>query len=294
MQELALPELDVLAPASPEETRAQVGRANLILGNPPLVRNYINDAKKVVWVQSTYAGIDALNADGLRKDYLLTNIRTVYGPPIAEYVFAYILAFKKEILENLAYQKERVWQQRVAGQIEGETLCVVGAGSIGKEVARIGKAFGMRTLGYRTKDEPVEFFDEIRTGDLKQCVAKGDYVVSILPNTGDTTNVFTADVFAAMKKTGMFINVGRGNAVNEHDVIGAVARKDIACAVLDVFKTEPLPADSPLWSSENILVTPHMSGYIVSDKEFEIFAENYRRFCAGEELMFTVDFSKGY
>ena len=294
LRALNLPDLEILAPRDADSMRQNIERANILLANPPLAKNYINDAKNVKWMQSTYAGVDAMNAKGLRKDYVLTNIREVYGPPLAEYTFAYILAFRKEISENRAYQKEHVWKQRLAGMISGQTLCVVGAGSIGKEIAKIGKAFGMRTIGYRSTNEPVEFFDEIYTGDLQKCVAFGDYVVSVLPNTKDTDDIFSAEVFASMKNTAVFINIGRGNAVNIPDLLAALKEKKIAKAVLDVFKEEPLPADNPLWSMENMHVTPHMAGYIFTEREFEIFSENFRRFCAGEELMYRVDFAKGY
>ena len=291
---LDLPDLEIIAPRDEQGIRENIGRANIMLATPPLARGYINDATNVKWMQSTYAGVDALNAEGLRKDYVLTNIRDVYGPPLAEYAFAYILAFRKELAENLAYQKKHEWKQRVAGVIAGQTLCIVGAGSIGKEIARLGKAFGMRTIGYRTKDEPAEFFDEIYSGDLKKCVAEGDYVVSVLPRTKNTDDVFTLETFTAMKSTALFMNIGRGNAVVEQDLVTALEKKLIARAVLDVFKGEPLPADSPLWEVENLAITPHMAGYIFTDREFEIFEENYRRFCVGEELLYRVDFAKGY
>lgn len=291
---LNLPDAEIVAPSTPEGIRAALDRANILIANPPLAKMYINDAKNIVWMQSTYAGVDAMNAENLRKNYVLTNIREVYGPPLAEYTFAYILAFRKEIAENRAHQKEHLWKQRLAGTISGQVLCIVGAGSIGKEIAKIGKAFGMRTIGYRATNEPVEFFDEIYTGDIKKCVAEGDYVVSVLPNTKHTNDIFNAHVFASMKGTAVFINVGRGNAVNIPDLLAALKEKNIAKAVLDVFKEEPLPADSPLWDTEGAYLTPHMAGYVFTEKEFQIFAENYRRFCAGEELMYRVDFEKGY
>jgi len=292
---LDLPGLEILAPATPEEIRQMAQRADIMVANPPLAKNYINEAKNVAWMQSTYAGVDAMNADSLRKDYILTNVRNVYGPALAEYTLTYILAYRKEVAENRAYQKEHVWKQRRTEMVSGQTLCVVGAGSIGKDIAKLAKAFGMRTVGYRTKKEPVEHFDEIYVGDeLTRCMAESDYVVSVLPNTKHTDDVFNADTFAAMKPTAVFINLGRGNAVVETDLIEAIRSKKLARAVLDVFREEPLPTDSPLWSVENIHITPHMAGYIFSEKEFEIFEENYRRFCAGEPLMYQVDFAKGY
>jgi phosphoglycerate dehydrogenase-like enzyme len=291
----ALPDLEVVVPASPQEIKEHIGRATIMLAEPPLAKQYINDAKNVVWMQSIYAGVDSMNAEGVRKDYVLTNVRDVYGEAMAEYTFAYILAFKKEIPENLEYQKEKVWKQRPLNLLQGETLCVLGAGSIGKHIARIGKAFGMRTLGYHTSKRPVEFFDEMFTGDeLKDFLSRGDYVVSVLPNTSETDDLINTDNIAAMKETALFMNIGRGNAVNEDDIVTSVKEKRIAKAVLDVFKKEPLPPESQLWSTDNIYLTPHMAGYIITDKIFEIFVENYHRFTAGEELKYRIDFTKGY
>lgn len=266
-----------------------------MLANPILAKQYINDAKNVVWVQSTFAGIDAMNAESLRKDYILTNVRDVYGPPLAEYAFSYILLFRKEVLEHIAYQKEKIWQQRSQPMLGGETLCILGAGSIGTEIARIGKAFGMRVLGYRTSKKPAKHFDEVYAGDeLKDFLAKGDYVIDVLPNTAATTDVINKETISAMKPTVLFMNIGRGNSVNENDLLEAMREKRIARAVLDVFKKEPLPSESPLWSAPNLYITPHLAGYVVTDEIFEIFRENYRRFRAGEELMYRVNFAKGY
>lgn len=295
LEALGLPELEILAPQTDADMRSALARATIMLANPPLAKEYINVAKGVVWVQSTYAGIDALNAEGLRKDYVLTNIREVYGPPLAEYVFAYILAFRRDLFENLAYQREAKWAQRVSTMLHGETLCIAGAGSIGTEIARVGKAFGMRVLGLRTKEAPAEHFDAIYTAErFSEFLAEGDYVVSVLPNTSRTTDMFDAKAFAAMKRSAVFINVGRGNAVVEDDLVAALERGVIAKAVLDVCKKEPLPPESLLWRTKNAFLTPHMSGYVFTDREFEIFKENYLRFCRGEELLYRVDLEKGY
>ncbi len=295
VRELELPDLDILVPRDEATIRDGLTRANILLANPIIAKKYINDARNVVWMQSTFAGIDALNDPTLRKDYVLTNARDVYGPAMAEYVFAYILLYRKEVLEHMRDQKEKAWKPHSQNTLQSQTLCILGAGSIGREIARMGKAFGMRVLGYRTSKKPAEHFDEIYSGDgLKTFLAEGDYIVDVLPNTAGTTNLIESKTIAAMKQTAVFINVGRGNSVNEDDIFDAVKKGRIAKAVLDVFKKEPLPAESPLWVTENVFITPHISGSIVSDEIFSIFAENYRRFRAGRELKYQVDFQKGY
>ncbi len=295
LAELNLPDLEVIIPKNPDEAQKEVAKANILLGNPPMVSKHINAAKSVVWVQSTFAGIDALNEPMLRKDYALTNVRDAYGEAMAEYVFSYILLIEKEMLANVEYQKQKIWQQRDVRVLRGKTICIIGAGSIGKCIAKIAKAFNMNTLGYRAENVPVEYFDEIFTGDdLKDCLPRADYIVSVLPRTKDTTDIINAKRISFMKQSAVFMNIGRGNAVNEPDLIQALKERRIAKAVLDVFKEEPLPKESPFWSMDNVYVTPHLSGYVLSEKIFEIFAENYKRFLRGDELMYRVDFTKGY
>lgn len=295
LAELNLPDLEVLIPQDPHNAKEEVGRANIIIGQPPLAKQYINEAKNILWMQSSFAGIDALVEDGLRQDYILTNVKGVYGELMAEYTLAYIFTFEKEILNNIAYQREKQWKEREAHHIQGKTITILGTGSIGKEIAKKAQAVGLKTLGYQMTQDPAEFFDEVFSGNkLEECLKRADYVVSVLPKTKDTTNILNYKTLSTMKPSAILINIGRGNVVDESDLIKAIQEKKISKAVLDVFNEEPLPQGSPLWSTENIYITPHMSAYVVSDKVFEIFAENYKRFTEGKELLYKVDFSKGY
>ncbi len=295
LESLRLPKLKVIVPKDPYAAEKDVMRANILFANPLIANKYINKAKDVVWVQSTFAGIDAMNDPSLRKDYILTNARDIYGEAIAEYVFSYILLFEKEIIENLAYQKKSTWRQRDARVLRDKTICILGVGSIGKSIAKIAKAFNMHTLGYRTKNEPVNFFDEIFTREnLKKCLPQANYVISALPSTKDTRGIINKATINLMKKNAVFMNVGRSNAVNEKDLIRALQQKKIAKVVLDVFNEEPLPKASPLWAMSNVYITPHMASYVITDKMFTIFAENYKRFLRGKELLYEIDFKKGY
>lgn len=296
LSDLKFPELEIIVPKNPEEAHAEVAKATILFANPTIAKKYINETKKVLWVQSTFAGIDSLNEPNLRKDYILTNVRDVYGEAMAEYVFSYILFFEREIQENLDQQKRAIWRQRDIKVLKNKTICILGTGSIGKDIAKLAKAFNMRTLGYhQNEDKKPEHFDEIFTkSNFENCLSRADYVISVLPKTKDTDNIINTETLSYMKSTAIFMNIGRGNAVNEEDLIKAIREKRIAKAVLDVFKQEPLPKESPLWSIENIYITPHLSGYMTSDKMVDIFTENYKRFISGKELLYKIDFTKGY
>lgn len=295
LQEMDLPGLEVLAPETEKEIMAGLPGVNILLANPPIAFKYINHAKNVVWMQSVFAGVDAMMQPSLSKDYILTNVKDTYGDAMAEFVFGYILMFEKEILENLGFQREKVWNQRPFGTLKEKTIGIMGAGSIGKEIAKISNAFGAKTIGFKNCREEVEFFDEVYgKEDIKHFLAESDYVVMVLPKTVETDDIMNEKTLEMMKKSAVLINVGRGNAVNENDLVNALKSGVISKAVLDVFKEEPLSRESELWSLPNVFITPHVSGYTLSERIFEIFEENYRRFIEGEELIYKVDLGRGY
>ena len=226
---------------------------------------------------------------------MLTNARGILGPKLAEYTFAHILSYKKHVLELHEEMQQKVWDSRSTSSLVGETITILGTGSIGSHIAMVAKAFGMRTVGFRKKKEPVDYFDEIfGTDGLPDALAKGDYVVSVLPATSETDDIIRAETIANMKDGVVVINIGRGNAVHTGDLLNAVRSGKIKRAILDVFKQEPLPQESALWSEENIVVTPHMAGYADAESVVALFADNYHRFRAGEEMKYRVDFAKGY
>jgi len=266
-----------------------------LFGNPPIIRKYINQANNVKWVQSSFAGVDALIADDLKSDYTLTGVKDVYGPPIAEYVFAYILGLKRQVFNNKQWQADSHWNQFSYDVIEEKSIGIVGTGSIGKHIAKVAKTFGMQTKGLRTSNEPLEFFDAMHTKEDQADFFKDlDYVVCVLPNTKNTKDFFNAETFALMEEKSIFINVGRGANVDENALLKALQTKQIGGAILDVFKTEPLPKESKLWHAENIILTPHVSGYVTGENLFAIFEENYKRYLKNEPLQYAVDFTKGY
>ncbi len=295
LQSKNLPELDISYPKNDMEIEVVITSADILLAEPPLAAKWINHAKKLRWMQSTFTGVDAMMASGLRQNYLLTNLRETYGTAIAEYTMGYILYLEKEIALNQHYQQQKRWEQRPTNVLTGKIIGILGTGSLGSEIARISKAFGLQTIGYRSSNQPQENFDRIVSGeDLQELLRASDYIIATLPATQATTHLLDTVAFEQMKETAIFISVGRGNIVDEKVLVGAMKHHRIAAAVLDVFAEEPLAPKSPLWDMQNVYITPHNSGYILSDRIFDVFEENYHRFRNGEELLYTVDFTKGY
>ena len=275
--------------------RSFAGDCNLVLGVPALVAELLDDLPRLVWVQSTYAGVDALCRDGLRRDYKLTGIREVFGTLMREYVLGWILALERDLFAVREDQRQGHWQPRPYRGLEGLTLGVCGLGSIGQSVARAGTAFGMRVVGYRRSAAPCDAVDQVYNGDtFTAFVAEADYLVNVLPATPATDGLFDAAVLAAMKPGAVLVNVGRGRTVVEADLVAALRGGRLRAAVLDVFATEPLPLESPLWALPNAYLTPHNAAISFPQDIFARFAANFRRYRAGEALQDVVDFARGY
>ncbi|MBC8463801.1 MAG: D-2-hydroxyacid dehydrogenase [Deltaproteobacteria bacterium] len=280
---------------SPKEALDLVGDCNIILGQPDLVSEVLPEARSLQWVQSTYAGIEALCRPGLKTDYILTGVKDIFGPLMSEYVFAYILSLERHLFEVRENQTDSNWLTIPYRSLDGLTLGVCGLGSIGRHIARTARHFGMRVLGYKRTPGEDSAVDQIYSANaLHAFVAQLDYLVTVLPDTPQTTHLFTYDVFAKMKPSSVFINVGRGNAVHEPGLIQALFERLIRAAVLDVFKEEPLPTESSFWAMDNVFVTPHHSAFSFPEKIAEIFCNNYERFCRNEPLLYVVDFTRGY
>ncbi len=295
VQELDLPDLEILSTKDRELTDSYAREANIFLALPLFIKPYLKNAEKLQWVQSIFAGVEVLTEEGMRSDYTLTNVKDTYGEAMTEYVFSYLLAFERDTFHYLSLQKDHVWKQKPYGTVQGKVLAVAGAGSIGSDIARIAKAFGMKTIGLRTEKGAVEHFDEIyTTNETSHFLRFADYVISVLPKTEATNHFFSKQAFIDMKDDAVFMNVGRGNAVDEQALIEALHEKRIRAAVLDVFREEPLPEQSKLWDIQNLYLTPHVSGYVLTDRVFEIFSENYMRFLEGRALLYTINFQKGY
>lgn len=256
-------------------------------------------ANRLSWVHIASAGVDPVIFPGLRdSDVVLTNSRGVFDTPIAEYVLGLVLAFAKDFARSLRLQGQARWLHRESERIEGRHAMVMGTGPIGRAIARMLRAAGMRVsgIGRSARADDPDFGVVHPSSELLGRLPEADFVVAVAPLTEQTRGVFDARAFAAMKTGARFINVGRGELAVTGDLIAALRANEIAGAALDVFDTEPLPAESPLWHMENVLVSPHMSGDVVGWRSIlvERFAENFERWRAGEPLRNVVDKNLGY
>jgi phosphoglycerate dehydrogenase-like enzyme len=269
--------------------------SDLVLGEPALIAPAIDRLSQVTWVQSTWAGVEPLLDPARRRDYLLTNARGVFGGLMSEYVFAYMLARERRLLDKYASQRERRWDPAPPGTLRGKTLGLLGVGSIGAALARTAKAFGMRVKGYTRTSQSSPDVDEYFHGDHLTAFAHDlDYLVSVMPNTAKTRRLVDAHLLAALPPRAVFINPGRGSTVDESALVEALRTKRIAGAVLDVFDREPLAADHVLWTLPNVLITSHTAALSMPEDIAPVFIDNYRRLIAGAPLRYVVSFDEGY
>ena len=303
----AAPGVEVVAVANAEELAKEAGTADAIIGGDDTVcdEHVLAAAKRLRWVAVMSAGVEScLGKPALEKPGLVTtNMRAVAGPVMAEHTIALMFALSRSLQLSIGRQATgEGWNRNFAGSppqaLTDKTLLVAGLGGIGTEVARRAHALGMKVIATRNSShEGPDYVSYVGLSDeLPTLIGQADVVVSALPLVPATTNLFDAKMFARMKKTAFFINVGRGGSVVTGDLVAALNNGTIAGAGLDVTEPEPLPKDHPLLKSKNIIITRHMSA--LSDlgqaARMMILREQVRRFTAGDKLLSVVDFKKGY
>jgi D-2-hydroxyacid dehydrogenase (NADP+) len=298
----AAPSATVLSPAQLKE-RPEAWREGDVLFTHLIKPERLREATKLRWIQTMGAGVEWLLAPDLveRKDLTITNASGVHAEPIAEHVFALMLALARRLPEVLAFQREQRWETAkfLTGvpTLSGSTLGILGVGAIGRHIAAIGAAFGMRVIGMRRGGDSVANVEQMyRPGQLHELLAQSHYVVNALPMTKDTRGVFGPAAFAAMRGDAVLINIGRGGTVQTDALVAALREKRIGGAGLDVTDPEPLPTDHPLWKVENVIITPHFSGGRpgYADQVTGIFLRNLAKYEAGEPLENLVDPHAGY
>lgn len=268
---------------------------DIAFGEPNLLRDALPHLPALKWAQSTWAGVEPLLDPALRRDYTLTNARGVFGGLMSEFVLAYLLLHERKILPRLEAQKKQRWDASLTGTLRGKTIGLLGVGSIGAELARTAKFFGMTVRGYTRESETSRHVDRYYHGDALFDFAQGlDYLVSVLPNTPATRRIVNAELLAQLPPHALFINVGRGSAVDESALIQALETGAISGAVLDVFEQEPLPERHPFWKTKNLFITFHTSAPSFPAEIAKAFIENYQRYIAGAPLEHVVDFERGY
>jgi len=282
-----------------ERTAEQEGRftelvrgAEVVLGfpreSPAGLAWVVRTAPGLRFMQATFAGAgQQIRAAKLTEDELtrvaFASSAGIHATPLAEWSLFGILAFSKDLPRLLDDKANKHWAEHYpTEELPGKTLLVVGMGSIGREVARLAEAFGMRVDGIRRADGQ---------GRLHELMPDADAVVVALPLTDETRGMIDAETIALMKRGAIFVNVGRGAVVDEEALVDALRSGHLRGAALDVFAEEPLPESSPLWELDNVIVSPHTAALSVQEnaRVVERFAENLRRYLAGDELLGRVD-----
>jgi phosphoglycerate dehydrogenase-like enzyme len=295
IKEADLQQLEIRTASDIASARVLIAGCNIVLGDPPLINEVLASADSLEWVQSGWAGVDQLCRPGSRRDYVLTNAKGIFGPLISEYVMTYLFAFERRLFSMRSNQMKQRWKPLAYRPAKEITLGIIGLGSIGRELALAARHFGIGVTGLNRSGRPCDAVDKVyTTDDLAEFLKEPDYVVLTLPATPQTSHLINADVLKMMKPSTVLINVGRGNSINEDDLVCALREGVIGGAVLDVFEKEPLAQDSPLWDLANVYITPHTSAISFPEDSGAIFIENYNRFVRRESLLHEVDFELGY
>ena len=255
-------------------------------------------APKLRWAQSLTAGVEGwLASPDLPPAMTLTCARGTHRLQMPEHILAALFVASKQLAPIVLDQRERRWTRHTNPTLAGATLGILGVGAIGAELARKAAALEMRVIGIKRDGKPVSHVERIYgPKDTDTVLAESDYVVLLLPVTAETRDFMTTARLARMKPTGWLLNFGRGEAVVDDDLVAAVRDKRITGAVLDVFRKEPLPTEHPFWTTEGIVVFPHVGGLHPTRDDIvaELFVDNLRRFAAGQPLREVVDPARGY
>lgn len=251
---------------------------------------------KLRWIQSLRAGFDSIDMDYIKKrNIIFTNGKDLYSIPIAENVVGSILMHNTKALKYINNKNNKVWEPLLTNRFElkGQTVGILGTGSIAVEIAKRLQGFQVNIIGYkRTPVITLPYFDEIYSGKkgLEYVLSKSDYVVIAVDLNKDTYHMINKEKIMLMKKTAALINVARGSIVNQKDLTDALKNKDIDFAALDVFETEPLDKNDEIWGLDNVYITPHCSGIVKNNKDRlkKLIIDNIGRFKENETLLNIV------
>jgi phosphoglycerate dehydrogenase-like enzyme len=290
------PSLDVRVAPTAADLEQHLGEAHALLTSPRVPLEPLARAPNLRWIQLMSAGADwLLQSSDLSSGVRLTRLVGTFGPRMAEYAFAHVLAISQQIQRAAQQQREHRWEPFHQWWLLGRTLLLVGVGEIGRAVGRVGQALGMKIIGVARRPRPLRGVSEVfPVHRLREALAQAHLIVVTLPLTPQTRGLFGAAEFAAMRQDAVFLNMGRGAVVGEQALADALRQGRPAWAVLDVFEREPLPPDSPLWDLPNAVITPHVAGHTLPAEAVEAFCVNLARWRAGRRLRHVVHRQRGY
>lgn len=294
-----------------EEARAVVTgvlrEAEILLTNPVVPDDILDRAPNLRWLQLTSAGADRLIDSELVRSgrVYVTTASGIHSVPIGEYVLGAMIAFAKGFPKAFRSQADNTWRPYIAGELDGATVGILGLGAIGRNVARLSKAFGMRVLATRRSQEKhmtgalageADVDEMYALDELRAMLGECDYVVLAVPLTEASRHLIGEAELAAMKRNAVIVNIARGAVIDQHALINAVRNGVIGGAALDVTDPEPLPPDNELWTLDNVMITPHISGGTprYMDRAIDLFCDNLRRYLDNQPLRNVVDPDRGY
>jgi phosphoglycerate dehydrogenase-like enzyme len=293
-------------PEQEAEWRRHLARADVLFDfDRANARELPTLAPSLTWIQATSAGIgEYVRRMGYAESMphvVFTTASGVHAKPLAEFCFMAMFAFHKKLLPTLRDQQRGHWERFAGTDLEGQALVIVGVGRVGKEIARLGRAFGMRVIGVKRTTAgvaPSDLHLDALYGpaDLPRALPEAQNLVLIAPHTAETERMIGAPELALLPSGAVFINIGRGALVDEAALIESLRAGHLRGAALDVFQEEPLPPESPLWTMDNVIVSPHSAS--TSDREnariADLFCRNLRRFLGGEPLLNRLDTRLGF
>ncbi len=286
--------------SSKKELNALLARADVIFGFIP-PQDILTRAPRLEWIQMMSAGVDRLRATEIwHSEVMITGVSGIHATPIGEFVLELMLMFAKKAPQCFQMKQNHEWRRFMPMGLHGKTVGIVGLGHIGREIARLSKAFGMKVIATRRSAKIIasaRYVDKLYPATkLPSLLTQSDFVVVSVPLTKETFQLIGEKELKAMKPTAYIINIARGNIIDEKALIRALEEKEIAGAGLDVTTKEPLPAESPLWDFDNVILSPHVSGgmeeYVA--RATDLFCDNLKRYLTGRKLRNVIDRTRGY
>jgi len=285
-----------------EEAKQELKTAEIVITyGEDLNTEIVNSCEELKWIQIISAGIDKIPFKALEeKNVIVANAKGIHVTPMSEYAISAILQLARKSYELYKNQLDKKWDRSIRTfEISNKTIGIIGLGAIGQGIAEKAKAFNMRVIGVNTDGRDVENVDKVYSiKELNNLLSESDFIVVVLPLTRDTYHLIGAEELKHIKETAYLINIARGEVINEATLIESLSNKAFAGAVLDVFTEEPLPVEHPLWSLDNCIITPHLSGrsprYI--ERALEIFKNNMNLYLRQDiiNMKNIIDLKKGY
>jgi len=296
------PELDIalVSEDDKEKIAEHILDADIVAGVHRSTADLISQAKRVRWVHAFSAGVDRiLTKEIVQSEIIVSNSSGIHAVPIAEHVIGFMLVFARKFAVTFKLQQEKKWEkQEDLTELRDKRLVIVGFGSIGREIGRLASGFSMKisAVDVNIQEKPDWAEELVGPDKLSALLPTADFVVSALPLAPATRGFFSEQQFSDMKDTAVFINIGRGGVVDQEALIDALRAKKIGGAGLDVTDPEPLPKDSPLWEMDNVVITPHHSGWSEKymDRAVDLFISNLKAFLDQKELPTLVNKEQGF